>query len=513
MYIIKNGLIIDPQSGFNQVSDMLIDQGKIKQISKEIDIKGIPIIDASNKIVAPGLVDIHVHFREPGQTHKENIHTGALSAAVGGFTTVLMMANTNPTISSPEIVKQVKESAAKEAIKIETVATITKSLNGKDLVNFEELLEAGVAGFSDDDIPLTDTKVLQEAMNLARKHDVVLSLHEEDPSLNGVLGINEHIAQKIYHVCGASGLAEYSMIARDAMIAYQTQAGTQTDTSKPETPAPSQSVTPVVPSQPQVTATPQKSEVVTPAITSGIDLPDVAIPTAMASAAYVKHWIGNDAYTHNLLSHRYGITAAQLDGFLQSTGITYDSSRIDGQKILDREKSSGLDARAIIAIAIAESSLGTQGVATAPGANMFGFGAVDNNTTNAQNFSDDKAVIKMTQETIIQNQNTSFAIQDQKAQFLSTGNLNVAARGGVYFTDASGSGKRRAAIMESIDKWIDAHGGISEISKELLNTSSVAMMAVPTSYSVSRANQAGNYVAGTYPWGQRTWLPVWTIYG
>lgn len=224
MYIIKNGLIIDPQSGFNQVSDMLIDQGKIKQISKEIDIKGIPIIDASNKIVAPGLVDIHVHFREPGQTHKENIHTGALSAAAGGFTTVLMMANTNPTISSPEIVKQVKESAAKEAIKIETVATITKSLNGKDLVNFEELLEAGAAGFSDDGIPLTDTKVLQEAMNLARKHDVVLSLHEEDPSLNGVLGINEHIAQKIYHVCGASGLAEYSMIARDAMIAYQTQA-------------------------------------------------------------------------------------------------------------------------------------------------------------------------------------------------------------------------------------------------------------------------------------------------
>lgn len=149
-----------------------------------------------------------------------------------------------------------------------------------------------------------------------------------------------------------------------------------------------------------------------------------------------------------------------------------------------------IDARAIIAIAIAESSLGTQGVATAPGANMFGFGAFDNNTTNAQNFSDDKAVIKMTQETIIQNQNTSFAIQDQKAQLLSTGNLNVAARGGVYCTDASGSGKRRAAIMESIDKWIDAHGGISEISKELLNTSSVAMMAVPTSYSVSRANQA-----------------------
>ncbi|WP_203267875.1 CHAP domain-containing protein [Streptococcus uberis] len=294
----------------------------------------------------------------------------------------------------------------------------------------------------------------------------------------------------------------------------ETQPGTQTETSKPETPAPSQPVTPVVPSQPQTgtkasqpqaPVAPQKAETVKPAIMSGIDLSDVSMPTAMASAAYVKHWTGNDAYTHNLLSHRYGITAAQLDGFLQSTGIKYDSNRINGQKILDWEKLSGLDARAIIAIAIAESSLGTQGVATAPGANMFGFGAFDNNPTNAQNFSDDKAVIKMTQETIIQNQNTSFAIQDQKAQLLSTGNLNVAALGGVYFTDASGSGKRRAAIMESIDKWIDSHGGTPEIPKELLNTSSVAMMAVPTGYSVSKANQAGNYVAGTYPWGQCTW--------
>ncbi|HGI5205931.1 TPA: amidohydrolase family protein [Streptococcus agalactiae] len=141
MYIIKNGLIIDPQSGFNQVSDMLIDQGKIKQISKEIDIKGIPIIDASNKIVAPGLVDIHVHFREPGQTHKENIHTGALSAAAGGFTTVLMMANTNPTISSPEIVKQVKESAAKAGAIIGSAFPVVGTAGGA-VVGFA----IGVAG-------------------------------------------------------------------------------------------------------------------------------------------------------------------------------------------------------------------------------------------------------------------------------------------------------------------------------------------------------------------------------
>ena len=102
MLVIKKGRVMDPKSGLDQVCDVLVDEGKIIQIAPRIDVEGVQVIDATGLVVAPGLVDIHVHFREPGQTHKEDIHTGALAAAAGGFTTVVMMANTNPTISDVE---------------------------------------------------------------------------------------------------------------------------------------------------------------------------------------------------------------------------------------------------------------------------------------------------------------------------------------------------------------------------------------------------------------------------
>ena len=105
MLVIKNGRVMDPKSGLDQVSDILVENGKIVKIAPRIDVEGVQVIDATGLVVAPGLVDIHVHFREPGQTHKEDIHTGALAAAAGGFTTVVMMANTNPTISDVETLK------------------------------------------------------------------------------------------------------------------------------------------------------------------------------------------------------------------------------------------------------------------------------------------------------------------------------------------------------------------------------------------------------------------------
>ncbi|WP_413251562.1 CHAP domain-containing protein [Streptococcus halichoeri] len=264
-------------------------------------------------------------------------------------------------------------------------------------------------------------------------------------------------------------------------------------------------VTPVQP-QAQVQAPlPQSASSAPAALFDDSDLDIMELPSAIASASYVKHWSGKDAYTHNLLSHRYGIKAEQLDGFLQSTKIAYDQNRINGKKILEWEKLSGLDARAIIAIAMAESSLGTAGVATEPGANMFGFGAFDHNPSNARNFNDEKAVIRMTQETIIQNYNTSFALQDKKAKLLAIGQLNVSLEGSVYFTDASGTGKARAKIMESVDEWIDQHGGTPEIPKELLLQSSASLAAVPVGYKLAKTNHVLDYVAGTYPWGQCTW--------
>lgn len=174
---------------------------------------------------------------------------------------------------------------------------------------------------------------------------------------------------------------------------------------------------------------------------------------------YVDHWSDGDAYSHNLLKQRYGIKAEQLDGFLDSTGVKYDKSRINGKLLLEWQSASGLDVRAIVAIAMMESSLGTAGVATKPGANMFGYGAYDSNPDNATNYSDEKAVTGLTKVTIIENKNETFKVQDEKAKKNANGTLNPAKDGGVYFTDTSGSGKKRAEVMEKLDKWIDDHGG------------------------------------------------------
>ncbi|SDB17306.1 dihydroorotase [Streptococcus henryi] len=224
MLLIKNGRVLDPQSGFDQVADVLVDGKKVLKIAEQIEAEGADVIDAAGLVVAPGLVDIHVHFREPGQTHKEDIHTGALAAAAGGFTTVVMMANTNPTISDVETLKEVLASAAKEDVHIYTNATVTKNFDGQNLTDFKALLEAGAISFSDDGIPLQSSKVVKEALDLAKANNTFIALHEEDPELNGILGFNEGIAQDKFHFCGATGVAEYSMIARDVMIAYDRQA-------------------------------------------------------------------------------------------------------------------------------------------------------------------------------------------------------------------------------------------------------------------------------------------------
>lgn len=220
MLLIKNGRVVDPKSGFDQVADVLVDGKKVVKIADSIEEASAEVIDATGLVVAPGLVDIHVHFREPGQTHKEDIHTGALAAAAGGFTSVVMMANTTPTISDVKTLKEVLASASKEKVHVYTNATVTKNFDGQNLTDFKALLENGALSFSDDGIPLQSSKVLKEALDLAKENNTFVAVHEEDPELNGILGFNEGIAHDKFHFCGATGVAEYSMIARDAMIAY-----------------------------------------------------------------------------------------------------------------------------------------------------------------------------------------------------------------------------------------------------------------------------------------------------
>ena len=224
MKLIKNGRVIDPKSQFDARADILIDGQKIIAIGQDLTQADAEIIDATGKIVAPGLIDGHVHFREPCQTHKEDIHTGSLSAARGGFTTVVMMANTNPTVSTVETLTEVLSSAAREKIHVKSVATITDQFDGQTLTDFESLLKAGAAGFSDDGIPFTDAGRVRRAMQKAASFDTILVLHEEDPQLTGVLGINDGAIAHQCGVIGAPTVSEYSMVARDAMLALDTKA-------------------------------------------------------------------------------------------------------------------------------------------------------------------------------------------------------------------------------------------------------------------------------------------------
>ena len=196
MLLIKNGRVMDPKSGLDQVCDVLVQDGKIVKIAPEIKEEGAEVLDATGLVVAPGLVDIHVHFREPGQTHKEDMHTGALAAAAGGFTTVVMMANTSPTISDVETCKKFFSQLPRKKSMSRQLRLLPRTFNGQDLTDFKALLEAGAVGFSDDGIPLESSKVVKEAMEEAKKLNTFISLHEEDPGLNGILGFNENIAKE-----------------------------------------------------------------------------------------------------------------------------------------------------------------------------------------------------------------------------------------------------------------------------------------------------------------------------
>lgn len=225
---------------------------------------------------------------------------------------------------------------------------------------------------------------------------------------------------------------------------------------------------------------------------------------------YTNHWSTGDPYTHNLLVHRYGITPEQLDGFLDTLGVAYDKQRINGQKLLEWESKSNMDVRAILSIALHESSLGTAGVATNPGANMFGYGAFDSNPENANNYNDEVAVVSLVKQTIIGNKNETFKIQDDKATKYANGTLNTSTEGGVYFTDTSGSGKRRAETMQKLDQFIDEHGGTPSApedgSEESYEQNRISSSDIPAGYSITKNIDTTNYDASTYPWGQCTWF-------
>ncbi len=225
MILVKDGRVIDPARGIDDVLDLVIEGGKITKIGKYQRSEDYErIIEAKGYVVAPGLIDVHVHFRDPGFTQKEDIASGAASAAAGGFTTVICMANTSPAIDNLETLRYVIETGAACPINVLTCATITKGLAGVELVDMEALAAAGAVGFTDDGIPLMDEALVKESMERAAALDLPLSFHEEDKAFIENPGVNAGEVSAKLGLGGATALAEDVMVARDCMMALATGA-------------------------------------------------------------------------------------------------------------------------------------------------------------------------------------------------------------------------------------------------------------------------------------------------
>lgn len=221
--LIKNGNIVDVVNEISYVGNVAIDNGVITKISKdEVEESYDTVIDATGLTVAPGLVDVHVHFRDPGLTYKEDIYTGAKASARGGFTTVIMMANTKPVIDNEDTLTYCVNKGKETAINVLSSATITEGMKGQKLVDFDKLRALGAAGFTDDGLPIMDEAVVRAALRKSKELGVPVSFHEEDPSLIANNGVNRGKASEHFGIGGSPRDAEITMIKRDLDIAVET---------------------------------------------------------------------------------------------------------------------------------------------------------------------------------------------------------------------------------------------------------------------------------------------------
>ncbi len=221
--LIKNGRLIDPASGTDDKLDLLIENEIIKRIGKNLsNEKSDLIIDAEDCLVLPGLIDIHVHFREPGGESKETILGGSKVAAKAGFTSVCTMPNTNPPIDNQALVRFIKLEAEKGPINIFPAATITKGMQGKEISEMGELINAGAVAFTDDGYPVENSIVMRRALEYAKMFDVRIMAHEEDLVLANDGVINEGEISTLLGLKGIPKEAEEVMVARDVLLAKLT---------------------------------------------------------------------------------------------------------------------------------------------------------------------------------------------------------------------------------------------------------------------------------------------------
>ncbi len=223
--LIKNGRILDPSSMLDEVQDLLVEDGFIVKVEKDIEITADETIDASGFFVMPGLIDLHVHLREPGFEHKETIKSGTLAAARGGFTTICPMPNTKPVTDNAEVVKYVLDKTLKDGVvNVLPVGAVTLGQSGKELADITAMAKSGAVAISEDGKSVMNLSLYKEAMISAVKNNIVVMAHCEDHDLvqGGVINAGEKATQ--LNIKGISNEVEDRIVERDILLAEETGA-------------------------------------------------------------------------------------------------------------------------------------------------------------------------------------------------------------------------------------------------------------------------------------------------
>ncbi|MCR1899730.1 dihydroorotase [Irregularibacter muris] len=221
--LITGGRVLDPKSNRDGIFDILVEEGKIKAIEENIALEDVPRIEAQALWVMPGLIDMHVHLREPGFEHKETIKSGTKSAAAGGFTTIACMPNTQPVVDQASLVEYIQIKAQREGfVKVRPIGAISKGLQGEELAPMGEMMDAGAVAFSDDGNPVVSSSLMKKALEYASMWKAVIISHCEEPSLSKGGLMNEGEMSTILGMQGIPSAAEEIMVARDIALARYT---------------------------------------------------------------------------------------------------------------------------------------------------------------------------------------------------------------------------------------------------------------------------------------------------
>ena len=222
--LIQGGRVIDPAAGLVRRADVLIEDGRISQLAPQLDCPHAQVISAAGLAVAPGLVDMHVHLREPGFEEKETIATGCAAAARGGVTTLVAMPNTRPATDCPEMVRLVRELAAATGVHVLPAGAVTQGQKGQALTDFAALRQAGAPALTDDGVPIQNLALLRQAMREAQRLGIPLLDHCEDKDMVQNYGVNEGAVSAQLGLPGRPAIAEELQVMRDAMLAEETGA-------------------------------------------------------------------------------------------------------------------------------------------------------------------------------------------------------------------------------------------------------------------------------------------------